>query len=240
MIICMLVCILSATPDLASRNPPVIDQTTGDTWIRGSDTAIPTPTPSVNARQHRVVWDTTHGVYLTYYPNTRYSTLLNMLSDSGYTTDICGTGINTIDLDQYDVIVLCLATSWYSAYSPEEVDSLYGYYSRDHQRVILTGDMNFCENTYIVNADNTAFSYNLFDWLATSGGGILIFGDNPGCPNANINPVNDTFAMQSGVAGINPSDLYFSNFGAYTIFNGISQIYYRAAGRPARSVAGCG
>jgi hypothetical protein len=230
MIICMLLCIFSTTPGTATLGLPVIDQATGDVWIGGSNSAIPASAPVVTARQHHVVWDTTHGVYLNYYPQTRYSTLLTMLSDSGYTIDVCGTGINNIDLEQYDVIVLCLATSWYSAYSQVEVDSLYAYYGRGRQRVILTGDMNFCENTYIGIADNTAFIYNVFDWLATSGGGILILGDNPGCPNANINPVNDTFAMQSGVAGLNPSDLYFTNFGAYTIFNGITQIYYRAAG----------
>jgi hypothetical protein len=38
-------------------------------------------------QQHTVLWDTTHGTYLNYYPFSRYSILTSMLIDSGYTID---------------------------------------------------------------------------------------------------------------------------------------------------------
>lgn len=230
MMIYCLVAILSASSPAPVSAPSDIDLTTNEKLVSADhgNSLILTPVPG--PRQKHVVWDTTHGVYLNYYPQTRYSALLTMLSDSGYTVDIFGGGLHTIDLDQYDIIVICLATSWYSVYSQDEVDSIYAFYESNRPRAILTGDMNFCENTYIVNADNSAFIYNIFDWLSANGGGILVLGDNPGCPNANINPISNTFAMQSGIATINPADLYFTNFGPYAIFDGISQVYYRAAG----------
>jgi hypothetical protein len=230
MTIYLLFAVICVSAPVDFSGPAVIDLTTNEAWVDADPAVSVDLEPAAGPRQKHVVWDTTHGVYLTYYPQTRYSAMLNMLTDSGYTVDIFGGGLNTIDLEQYDVIVICLGTSWYSAYGQEEVDSVYAFYGRGRQRVVLTGDMNFCENTYIVNADNVSFAYNIFDWLSSSGGGIFIMGDNTGCPNANINPVNDTFAMQSGIASLSPSDLYFSNFGAYPIFDGITQLYYRAGG----------
>lgn len=192
-------------------------------------------------RQHTVLWDTTHGTYLNYYPFTRFSTLTTMLIDSGYTIDLCSTGVHTVDLSQYDIVLISIMNSWNSSYTQEEVDSLVSYYNQGRQRVILTGDENFCENTYIPNADNVQFSYNVFDWLGTNGG-IFIMGDNPGCMNVNINPVANAFHMTAGVSSISPNDLYFSNFTPHPIFNNVSQIYYRAAGSisatvPAETIA---
>lgn len=186
-------------------------------------------------RQHAVLWDTTHGTYLNYYPFTRYSTLTGMLIDSGYTIDICATGVHTVDLSQYDIILITVMSSWSSLYTQVEIDSLLSFYNQGRQRVILTGDANFCENTYLPNADNVQFSYNIFDWLGTNGG-IFIMGDNAGCNNSNINPVANAFHMTAGVSTISPGDLYFSNFTPHPIFNNVTQIYYRAAGAIAASL----
>lgn len=187
-------------------------------------------TPVTNDLQtYAVLWDTTHGVYLNYQPFSRYTDLVANLADSGYTMECCGTGVHTVDLSLYDVIVIAVGSSWNTVYTLEEVDSLVSYYTQGHQRVILTGDMNFCENTYYYNGDNVVFTDNLFDWLAETGG-ILIMGDNPGCNNVNINPVCNAFNMTAGVASLSPNDLYFTNFAAHQIFTNVSTIYYRAAG----------
>lgn len=190
--------------------------------------AVPIMQPLV-ARQHSILWDTTHGTYLNYYPFTRYSTLTSMLIDSGYTIDLCATGVHTIDLSQYDIILVTVMNSWNSSYTQEEVDSLVSYYNQGRQRVILTGDANFCENTYIPNAHNVQFSYNIFNWLGANGG-IFIMGDNSGCMNVNINPVANAFHMTAGISTISPSDLYFTNLAPHPIFNNVTQIYYRYAG----------
>ncbi|HEX7320003.1 MAG TPA: T9SS type A sorting domain-containing protein [bacterium] len=211
------------------------DATTGLTTPNFNEMRSVTPddnAPLAGPRQRHVIWDTTHGVYLNYQPFVRYLNLVAMLNDSGFTIECCGTGLHTIDLTQYSIIVITVGCSWNSAYTQEEVDSILSYYNNGHQRILLTGDMNFCEDTYLPQADNIAFTYNVFEWLA-SRGGILIMGDNPGCPNANINPVANAFSMTAGTAALSPSDLYFSNFTAHTLFDGITQIYYRAAGQVA-------
>jgi hypothetical protein len=215
---------------IASADAEVIDLATDRPHVQGQEN-INTPHPE-GVRQHAILWDTTHGVYLNYQPFGRYNILVSNLADSGFTMSTCGTGLHTVDLSQYDVIIIAVGSSWNTSYTQEEVDSLLSYYNQYNQRVLLTGDMNFCEDTYIANADNVAFSDNIFDWLAESGG-ILIMGDNPGCNNANINPVANAFYMTAGVAGLSPSDLYFTNFAVHPIFNGITQIYYRAAGEVA-------
>lgn len=183
-------------------------------------------------RQHAVLWDTTHGVYLNYNPFVRYATLIANLADSGFTVTICSTGVHNCTLTEYDVILINLNNSWNSPYTQVEVDSLLSYYNQANQRVLLTGDMNFCEDMYITYADNIAFADNIFDWLAESGG-IFILGDNTGCPNANINPVANAFNMTAGISFLSPLDLYFYNFANHPIFNGIDTIYYRAAGEVA-------
>ena len=33
-------------------------------------------------------------------------------------------------------------------------------------RVVVTGDVNFCDNSYIAHGDNELFSLNAFTWLA--------------------------------------------------------------------------
>ncbi len=208
----------------------MVDLATGSAYVQSEDIA---ETPQHNSiRQYEVLWDTTHGVYLDYGPFGRYNLLVSSLADSGFTISTWGNGVHTLDLSQYDVIVITVGCSWNTTYTQEEIDSLVSYYNQYNQRVLLTGDMNFCEDTYIMNADNMAFSDNIFDWLAESGG-ILIMGDNPGCNNSNLNPVANAFYMTAGIAALNPPDLYFTNFAVHPIFNGITQLYYRAAGEVA-------
>jgi hypothetical protein len=192
------------------------DMTTG---CRVVDVQETLETPKVERlRQYSVLWDTTHGTYLNYVPSVRYSSLIANLADSGYTVDFCGTGVHTVDLTQYDVIFINLVNSWNSPYTSEEVDSLVSYYNQDNQRVLLTGDMSFCENTYLSYADNVPFIGNVFDWLSETGG-ILIMGDGGGCPNVNINPIAAAFNMTAGITALAPTDL--------------DTIYYRAAGEVA-------
>ncbi|MGB7055760.1 MAG: T9SS type A sorting domain-containing protein [bacterium] len=228
--VCIIVTAVIVFLPLTSAHAEVIDLTTGHSYIQGQETV--TIPEHKGVRQHAVLWDTTHGVYLNYQPFGRYNILVANLADSGFTMSTCGTGLHTVDLSQYDVIVITVGSSWNSSYTQEEIDSLVSYYNQYNQRVLLTGDMNFCEDIYIANSDNVAFSDNRFDWLAESGG-ILIMGDNPGCNNSNINPVANAFNMTAGVGGLSPSDLYFTNFAAHPVFNGITEIYYRAAGEVA-------
>ena len=88
-------------------------------------------------RQGAVLWDTTHGVYLNYQPFFRYTDLVDILADSGFTMECCGTGVHTVNLSLYDIIVIAVGSSWYSTYTQEEVDSLVSFYNQGHQRVVV-------------------------------------------------------------------------------------------------------
>jgi hypothetical protein len=225
--VCAIAMVILALMQVVYASTEAVDLATGRAIVEGQERI---EAPQLDGpRQYAVLWDTTHGVYLNYQPFVRFTILVANLADSGFTMSICGTGLNTVDLTQYDVIVICVGSSWNSTYTQVEIDSLLSYYNQYNQRVLLTGDMNFCEDTYIFNADNVAFSDNMFDWLAESGG-ILILADNPGCPNYNINPVANAFDMTGGVASLSPADLYFTNFATHPIFDGIDTIYYRSAG----------
>lgn len=185
--------------------------------------------PRDSIRQGTILWDTTHTPHLQYTPQGRYSDLVSMLADSGFATVADGQGVNNIDLSVYDVIVICLPSNWVSVYTGAEVNALLTYYDNGHQHVIQTSDANWCDNSYMHLADDSAFAYNVFEWLA-SAGGILIMSENTACPNENVRPVCQAFSMDCGLSYLSPSDLYFSNFAAHPIFNGVSQVYYRAAG----------
>jgi len=231
-------CILVLMP-FAFAEDASIDLATGLAADNRQMTAVTSNTDI--ARQHAVLWDTTHGPYIYYHPYGIWTTLVGMLADSGFTISLCSTGVHTVDLTEYDVIVIAVGSNWYSSYTQEEVDSLVSYYNQYNQRVLLTGDMNFCDNTYIANADNIPFSYNIFEWLAESGG-ILIMGENPYVPNSNINPVANAFNMTAGWATIDSTDLHFTNFAPHPIFDGIETVYYRLAGEvvattPAEAIA---
>ncbi|MBN2375822.1 MAG: hypothetical protein JXD22_05455 [Sedimentisphaerales bacterium] len=140
-----------------------------------------------------ILWDLTHGMYSsTYSPFTGYSTLTSLLQSKGfavYTTDV---GIENVNLNDYDILVVCLGSAWDSAYTTSEVAAI---------------------ETFVAN-----------------GGGLLIMGDNAGCPNANINPVATSFGVTCGVSTISDLDLYITNLADHAIFSGCSQLYYRAAG----------
>jgi hypothetical protein len=101
------------------------------------------------------------------------------------------------------------------------------YYNNGNERIILTGDGNFCDNAYMPNADNRVFAYNVFEWLSQTGG-ILILGENPGCPNDSLNPVSLAFNMDHGLGDLGAS--FFSNLAAHPVYNGVSQLYFIAGG----------
>ncbi len=171
------------------------------TSVHGSDIDIATDLPTVAAgheplprggRNDQILWDLTHGVYLTYEPSGKYADLTAQLAGEGFDMETTDLGVNNIDLTPYEMIVIAVGSSWNSTYTGAEVTAIENF----------------------VNA----------------GGGLLVMGDNPGCPNGNINPVSTVFGVTCGVSTGEPSDIYFTDFISHAIFDGIGTIYYRYAG----------
>ncbi|MCK4307683.1 T9SS type A sorting domain-containing protein, partial [candidate division WOR-3 bacterium] len=193
-------------------------------------------------KTHSVLWDTTHGVG-SICPLGKYSNLFTLLDSNGYSIDFIGSGIESVNLSIYDVIVICLMSAQDSDYTPSEVDSLTQYINEKVGRVLLTGDCSFWKNGYINSTDST-FALNVFNWLSNTGG-IVIMAEHPictNCPNENIAPIANAFNMDIALSGLSPVDLYFTNFAFHPVFSGISELYYRYAGEisassPSREIA---
>jgi len=72
----------------------------------------------------------------------------------------------------------------------------------------------------------------------SQGGAVLVMGENADCTNEHINPVTQAFGVTCGLNTIDPLDLYFTDFAAHQIFDGVTTIYYRAAGELSASDPG--
>jgi len=70
------------------------------------------------------------------------------------------------------------------------------------------------------------------------GGAVLVMGENTDCPNGNINPVTQNFGVTCGVSFPSPNDLYLTDFAPHQIFDGVTTVYYRAAGEISASDPG--
>jgi hypothetical protein len=86
------------------------------------------------------------------------------------------------------------------------------------------------------NSAYTAAEVTAIEQFVAGGGGLFVMGDNPNCPNGNINPVVQAFGMTCGISLLVPSDFYFTNFAVHEIFDGINTVYYRYAGELACSL----
>ena len=99
---------------------------------------------------YTVLWDTSHGVANggNYQPSGYYQTLAQHLGDNGFTIDTTSDGFLVDDPGEYDVIVVCLASAYYSAYAPEEVERIVDFVE-DGGGLLLMGDQQNRPNAYI-------------------------------------------------------------------------------------------
>jgi hypothetical protein len=184
------VAILAFAPQAFAE--PVYDLTAQDYAA-----AVPEqPAPDASTQQtlsYRVLWDTSHGVYRGYYqPSGTFQPLVQNLASHGFTVDTTTEGFLVDEPAGYHVIVVCIGSAWYGAYSPVEVTLI------------------------------TEFVQN--------GGGLLILADNLNTPNHNIQPVASVFGVDLGLSMVRPYDTYTGYLAQHPVFDGVQQIYMRAAG----------
>jgi hypothetical protein len=95
-----------------------------------------------------VLWDTSHGIYYNYRPSGDYSSLSSALAALGYAIDENSSGVLSLDLSAYSIVVVCLGSAWDSAYSPAEVSALVDYVNSGGGLFIM-GDNDDCPNANI-------------------------------------------------------------------------------------------
>jgi hypothetical protein len=81
------------------------------------------PLPSGD-QPYNVLWDLTHGVFLEYEPSGRYSDLVALLGGEGFGTTTTDEGVDNINLEAYDVLVITVMSSWYSPYTVAEIEAI--------------------------------------------------------------------------------------------------------------------
>jgi hypothetical protein len=113
-------------------------------------------TPSA-AFSYTVLWDTSHGVYVSttfggdgYQPsqNGYYQTLAEHLSNNNFTVSTTSQGFLTDDPGEYDVIVVCLTSAFYSSYTSAEVERIVDFVD-DGGGLLIMGDLQAAPNANI-------------------------------------------------------------------------------------------
>ena len=104
-----------------------------------------TPIPASDGRAGDILWDETHGVYLSYTPSGYFSNLASQLAANGYTITTIDTGIVNEDLSQYDIVVVLVTSAWTSSYTSEEVDSLVAF-ANAGGGILIAGANSGCPN----------------------------------------------------------------------------------------------
>jgi len=100
-------------------------------------------TPSM-ALAYSVLWDTSHGVADNgnYQPSGYYQTLAQHLGDNGFTVDTTADGFLVDDPAGYDVVVVCLPSAYYSAYTTAEVDRIVNFVNDGGGLLIMADQQN--------------------------------------------------------------------------------------------------
>jgi hypothetical protein len=116
--------------------------------------ALLTPSPVFS---YTVLWDTSHGVYFSstfggdgYQPsqNGYYHTLSEHLGINGFTVDTTSQGFLNDDPADYDVIVVCLTSAFYSSYTHDEVGRIADFVN-DGGGLLIMGDRKAAPNANI-------------------------------------------------------------------------------------------
>ena len=99
---------------------------------------------------YSVLWDTSHGVAGggSYQPSGYYQTLVQHLGDNGFTVDTTSDGFLIDDPADYDVIVVCLASAFDTAYASDEVQRILSFVNNGGG-LLLMGDIHTSPNANI-------------------------------------------------------------------------------------------
>ncbi len=131
-----------------------VDMSTGlqATESHGADTSV--VCRSYGGKAGAVLWDQTHGVYLEYSLNGRFSSMRDTLMNHGYSFDTTVNGVNNESLDNYRIVVLNLGSNWNSAYTQEEADSVAAFVARGGS-VLIQSENTGCPNSNLNLVVNT-------------------------------------------------------------------------------------
>jgi len=125
---------------------------------------------ALNDVNKNILWDTTHGVYLSYSPSGYYANLVTLLNAKGYSVTTINNGILNNDLSQYDILVIGVTSAWKSQYTNNEVNAIVNFVQNGGGLLIM-GDNTYCPNQNInpvAQAFGTITGVSPVDWYITN------------------------------------------------------------------------
>jgi len=196
----MMLVLLLGLLDPATGEEVMADQTTPP----ATEMFLPASGPKAGS----ILWDYTHGVFCVGYCydlSDMYSKLATMLTSNGYSITTTAAGVNNVNLDLYDIVVICLPCNWNSAYSAAEADSLAAFVSRGGSLLVIS------ENTACPNGNLTqvANRFNFSVGLGNPAACFSSFTANPVYSSifVGVVPGNVCTAAPGSVGAAAPSEL---------------------------------
>jgi uncharacterized membrane protein len=148
--------------------PEGIDAITGEEIGSEPATALLAPLKDTDAGG-KVLWDLTHGVYSGYEPANYFTMLVEVLTEKGYTVDTTSSGVQNVNLEDYDVLVVCLGSAWDSAYTPAEVEVIANFVANGGGLLVM-GDNDICPNE---NINPVAQQFGTTCGLSSTASGVI-------------------------------------------------------------------
>jgi len=86
----------------------------------------------------RILWDTSHGIYVGYSPTGRYSGWKNLMETFEREVLEDSTGVLNLDLSGFDVLIINVVSSWDSPYTINEITEISSFVSDGGTLVFLS------------------------------------------------------------------------------------------------------
>ncbi len=132
---------LHAEVDITT-NLPLVD------GVKGASSTAAAAGPVLQAGEKRILWDTSHGIYVDYSPSGVFQNLAQFLNGIGFIVDESSAGILNVNLDDYQIIVICLGSAWNSVYTADEVNKIKQFVESGGGLLIM-GENTDCPNPNI-------------------------------------------------------------------------------------------
>jgi hypothetical protein len=152
LLVMLTICCL-ASAEMASTQAFVTDLSTGLPAKPASETSAMAIAQVMEPGDCAALWDTSHGVYLSYEPSGYYSQMVSLLESQGYTVAATSDGFLDEDLGQYRILIVNALSSWDSAYSAEEVTAITNFVDNGGKLLIIADNAG-CNPAHINPVSN--------------------------------------------------------------------------------------
>jgi len=153
-------------------------------WVLAQTDLSTMETSKMDAQQStvpgRILWDVHHGILPPNHPSTENSTFLALMETRGFQYDISYTSVLDKALDEYQILIISISTSWNSTYSEAEVERIDSWVRQGGSLVLLSDHGSFDIPLENIEPIAHRFGIDLLEaFVDPPYGKINIFADHP-------------------------------------------------------------